>query len=82
MESRLVRAALIALALSTVSPVIPAASARAATGTMVDGSARFQVLSPALIRLEYTSPLSTLAILRGVSVISQNEPPRPARQAR
>src|SRR3954470_3581647 len=38
---------------STVAPPGPASAAGAATTAVVDGSARFQVLTPTLIRMEY-----------------------------
>jgi hypothetical protein len=37
----------------TVSGVVSAAPAQAASGTVIDGSARFEVLTPTLVRLEY-----------------------------
>jgi glycosyl hydrolase family 31/ricin-type beta-trefoil lectin protein/uncharacterized protein DUF5110/carbohydrate binding protein with CBM6 domain len=39
--------------LSTVAPAVPASAAGAAATAVVDGSARFQVLTPTLIRMEY-----------------------------
>jgi hypothetical protein len=48
-----VLAALILLLAAVVTVLTPATAAQAATGTVIDGNARFEVLTPTLVRLEY-----------------------------